>query len=53
MPLTGQGSSAGGQTVVITGTNLGGATAVHFGSKLATPGSLPRRAPPPAARSSP
>jgi hypothetical protein len=31
-----QGSSGGGQTVTITGINLGGATAVHFGSKLAT-----------------
>ncbi|MGW7751723.1 IPT/TIG domain-containing protein [Streptomyces violaceusniger] len=36
MPISpSQGSSAGGQTVTITGTNLGGATAVHFGSKLA------------------
>ncbi|MER7755498.1 IPT/TIG domain-containing protein [Kitasatospora sp. NPDC097643] len=37
MPISpNQGSTGGGQTVVITGTNLGGATAVHFGSKLAT-----------------
>ncbi|MDH6711172.1 hypothetical protein P3T27_007924 [Kitasatospora sp. MAA19] len=37
MPISpNQGSSGGGQSVVITGTNLGGATAVHFGSKLAT-----------------
>ncbi|MEU7767485.1 IPT/TIG domain-containing protein [Nocardia sp. NPDC049190] len=31
-----QGETGGGTTVAITGTNLGGATAVHFGSKLAT-----------------
>jgi len=31
-----QGSTGGGTTVTITGTNLSGATAVHFGSKLAT-----------------
>jgi hypothetical protein len=31
-----QGSTGGGTTVTITGTNLGGATAVNFGSKLAT-----------------
>ncbi|MFH9355697.1 IPT/TIG domain-containing protein [Kitasatospora sp. NPDC017646] len=37
MPISpDQGSTSGGQTVIITGTNLGGATAVHFGSKLAT-----------------
>lgn len=37
MPISpSQGSSAGGQTVNITGVNLGSATAVHFGSKLAT-----------------
>ncbi|WP_228001489.1 IPT/TIG domain-containing protein [Nocardia australiensis] len=37
MPISpNQGSTGGGTTVVITGTNLGGATAVHFGSKLAT-----------------
>ncbi|MGW2372978.1 MULTISPECIES: IPT/TIG domain-containing protein [Kitasatospora] len=37
MPISpNQGSTSGGQSVVITGTNLGGATAVHFGSKLAT-----------------
>ncbi|WP_406016693.1 IPT/TIG domain-containing protein [Streptomyces sp. NBC_00984] len=31
-----QGTTAGGTTVTITGTNLGGATAVDFGSKSAT-----------------
>ncbi len=37
MPLTpSQGSSAGGTAVVITGTNLGDATAVRFGTKLGT-----------------
>ncbi|OPF75581.1 cell surface protein [Streptomyces antioxidans] len=37
MPISpNQGSTAGGTTVTITGVNLGGATAVHFGSKLAT-----------------
>ncbi|QKV93119.1 IPT/TIG domain-containing protein [Streptomyces sp. NA02950] len=37
MPISpNQGSTGGGTTVTITGTNLGGATAVHFGSKLAT-----------------
>ncbi|WP_371834426.1 IPT/TIG domain-containing protein [Streptomyces antimycoticus] len=37
MPISpGQGSSAGGQAAVITGTNLTGATAVRFGGKLAT-----------------
>ncbi|CDR07561.1 IPT/TIG domain-containing protein [Streptomyces iranensis] len=37
MPISpNQGSTAGGTTVTITGTNLGGATAVRFGSKLAT-----------------
>ncbi|GAB7029596.1 IPT/TIG domain-containing protein [Streptomyces sp. NPDC021749] len=37
MPLSpNQGSTGGGTTVTITGTNLGGATAVHFGTKLAT-----------------
>ncbi|MBP8535546.1 IPT/TIG domain-containing protein [Streptomyces sp. MK37H] len=37
MPISpSQGSSAGGQTVNITGSNLAGATAVHFGSNLAT-----------------
>ncbi|AEM80800.1 IPT/TIG domain-containing protein [Streptomyces violaceusniger] len=37
MPISpSQGSSAGGQTVNVTGVNLGSATAVHFGSKLAT-----------------
>ncbi|WP_326594504.1 IPT/TIG domain-containing protein [Streptomyces sp. NBC_01803] len=36
MPVSpNQGSSGGGQTVAITGTNLSGATAVHFGSKPA------------------
>ncbi|MEU7633056.1 IPT/TIG domain-containing protein [Nocardia sp. NPDC049220] len=37
MPISpSQGATGGGTTVAITGTNLGGATAVHFGSKLAT-----------------
>ncbi|MFJ7200668.1 MULTISPECIES: IPT/TIG domain-containing protein [unclassified Streptomyces] len=37
MPISpNQGSTGGGTTVTITGTNLSGATAVHFGSKLAT-----------------
>lgn len=37
MPISpNQGSTGGGTTVTITGTNLGGATAVHFGIKLAT-----------------
>jgi hypothetical protein len=37
MPISpNQGSIGGGTTVVITGTNLGGATAVHFGPSLAT-----------------
>jgi hypothetical protein len=37
MPISpNQGSTGGGTTVTITGTNLGGATAVHFGPKLAT-----------------
>ncbi|MCG0286558.1 IPT/TIG domain-containing protein [Streptomyces sp. PSAA01] len=37
MPISpSQGSSAGGTTVVITGTNLAGATAVRFGGKPAT-----------------
>ncbi|MYZ34786.1 MULTISPECIES: IPT/TIG domain-containing protein [unclassified Streptomyces] len=37
MPISpSQGSTGGGNTVTITGTNLAGATAVHFGSKLAT-----------------
>jgi len=37
MPISpNQGSTGGGTTVTITGTNLLGATAVHFGSKLAT-----------------
>ncbi|MBB4892366.1 hypothetical protein FHS39_001377 [Streptomyces olivoverticillatus] len=37
MPITpNQGSTGGGTTVSITGTNLAGATAVHFGTKLAT-----------------
>jgi hypothetical protein len=29
-----QGATSGGTTVTITGTNLGGATAVHFGNRL-------------------
>ncbi|MQS15586.1 cell surface protein [Streptomyces kaniharaensis] len=37
MPISpNQGSTGGGTTVTITGVNLAGATAVHFGSKLAT-----------------
>lgn len=37
MPISpNQGSTAGGTTVTITGTNLGGATAVRFGTKSAT-----------------
>ncbi|MFF9783691.1 IPT/TIG domain-containing protein [Streptomyces nigrescens] len=37
MPISpNQGSTGGGTTVTITGTNLGGATAVHFGTKTAT-----------------
>ncbi|MCQ8836549.1 IPT/TIG domain-containing protein [Streptomyces malaysiensis] len=37
MPINpSSGSSGGGQSVAITGSNLSGATAVHFGSKLAT-----------------
>ncbi|MGY5134115.1 IPT/TIG domain-containing protein [Streptomyces nigrescens] len=37
MPISpNQGSTGGGTTVVITGTNLGGATAVRFGTKTAT-----------------
>ncbi|MFG2527007.1 IPT/TIG domain-containing protein [Streptomyces sp. NPDC048516] len=37
MPISpSQGSTGGGTTVNITGTNLGGATAVHFGTKTAT-----------------
>ncbi|MFI9273416.1 IPT/TIG domain-containing protein [Kitasatospora sp. NPDC052896] len=37
MPISpDQGSTGGGTTVTITGTNLSGATAVHFGSNLAT-----------------
>jgi len=37
MPISpNQGSTGGGQTVTITGTNLAGATVVHFGSKSAT-----------------
>lgn len=37
MPISpNQGSSGGGTTVTITGTNLSGATAVKFGTKLAT-----------------
>lgn len=37
MPISpNQGSTGGGTTVTITGTNLSGATAVHFGAKLAT-----------------
>ncbi len=36
MPISpNQGSTGGGTTVAITGTNLSGASAVHFGSKLA------------------
>jgi hypothetical protein len=37
MPISpDQGSTGGGTSVTITGTNLSGATAVHFGSKSAT-----------------
>jgi len=37
MPISpNQGSTGGGTSVTITGTNLSGATAVKFGSKLAT-----------------
>ena len=37
MPISpNQGSTGGGTTVTITGTNLGGATAVRFGTKTAT-----------------
>ncbi|WP_269854725.1 IPT/TIG domain-containing protein [Streptomyces sp. RPT161] len=37
MPISpNQGSTGGGTVVTITGTNLSGATAVHFGSKLGT-----------------
>lgn len=37
MPISpNQGSTAGGTIVTITGTNLGGATAVRFGTKSAT-----------------
>ncbi|MEU9497111.1 IPT/TIG domain-containing protein [Streptomyces sp. NPDC048196] len=37
MPISpNQGSTGGGTTVTITGTNLAGATAVHFGTKLGT-----------------
>ncbi|MFD8543258.1 IPT/TIG domain-containing protein [Streptomyces sp. NPDC059649] len=37
MPITpNQGSTGGGTVVTITGTNLAGATAVHFGTKLGT-----------------
>jgi hypothetical protein len=37
MPISpNQGSTGGGTTVTITGTNLGGATAVKFGTKSAT-----------------
>jgi hypothetical protein len=37
MPISpNQGSSGGGTLVTITGTNLGGTTAVHFGTRLAT-----------------
>ncbi|WP_031077711.1 IPT/TIG domain-containing protein [Streptomyces sp. NRRL WC-3742] len=37
MPISpNQGSTGGGTIVTITGVNLAGATAVHFGSKLAT-----------------
>ncbi len=47
-----EGPAAGGGTVTITGTNLGGASAVHFGSASATsftvdsPGSITATAPP-------
>ncbi|MET9876719.1 IPT/TIG domain-containing protein [Actinacidiphila glaucinigra] len=37
MPISpNQGSTAGGTVVTITGVNLAGATAVHFGTRLAT-----------------
>lgn len=37
MPISpNQGTTGGGTTVTITGTNLAGASAVNFGSKLAT-----------------
>ncbi|MEU6347625.1 IPT/TIG domain-containing protein [Streptomyces sp. NPDC046977] len=37
MPISpNQGSSGGGTTVTITGVNLAGTTAVHFGTRLAT-----------------
>ncbi|MFC4034192.1 IPT/TIG domain-containing protein [Streptomyces polygonati] len=37
MPISpNQGSTGGGTTVTITGTNLTGTSAVHFGAKLAT-----------------
>ncbi|MYS23009.1 hypothetical protein GA0115240_14652 [Streptomyces sp. DvalAA-14] len=37
MPISpNQGSTGGGTTVTITGTNLTGTSAVHFGTKLAT-----------------
>lgn len=37
MPISpNQGSTGGGTTVTITGSNLAAATAVRFGSKLAT-----------------
>ena len=37
MPISpNQGSTGGGTVVTITGVNLAGATAVHFGTKLAT-----------------
>ncbi|WP_345672997.1 IPT/TIG domain-containing protein, partial [Streptomyces phyllanthi] len=37
MPISpNQGSTGGGTTVTITGTNLSGTTAVKFGSKSAT-----------------
>ncbi|MEU9203425.1 IPT/TIG domain-containing protein [Streptomyces sp. NPDC048332] len=37
MPISpNQGSTSGGTTVTITGVNLAGATAVHFGSRTAT-----------------
>ncbi|MFG3137221.1 IPT/TIG domain-containing protein [Streptomyces sp. NPDC048211] len=37
MPISpNQGSTSGGTTVTITGVNLSGATAVHFGSRTAT-----------------
>lgn len=37
MPISpNQGSTSGGTSVTITGVNLAGATAVHFGSRTAT-----------------